>query len=342
MSLENELSIDLTASPAAAVGAGADVTVVETQDSSSPARKKVRSETGGAERGDVDAEIGAEADAAQSSSSPGIGVVGSLFVKVKGRDQPMQKQHELQLQRWHGVESDPSLPKQLLSPRQVLLSDGDQMSSDMRLSPGELRENITITGLEGSYATLASGTVIRFGGLEGACLRISIPCAPCGRIHSLVNKPDRKVTMKDLAMPRRGIFGTVLRGGPVKVGDTVQILSEEHYSSMGSSSKEHLVWLMKKCPVGKVVPIKDLILYIGEFTSWAKAVPAVIRAIQKADASIPTWRIVDSKLQLLKQDTEAQLAKLKEEGVPVAQGFLRDNTVAETAVWRPTHEELFL
>eukprot|EP00971_Amphidinium_carterae_P291934 5794925-Amphidinium_carterae.1 len=32
---------------------------------------------------------------------------------------------------------------------------------------------------------------------------------------------------------------------------------------------------------GKVVPIRDILLYIGEFPSWAKAVPAVLRSIQK-------------------------------------------------------------
>jgi len=274
----------------------------------------------------------------QRIDSTAIGTCGGLFVK-QGPKKAMKKLEEMTLQESHGVASDENAQNQLLSPRQVLLTDGDQMLKDLQLQPGELRENINIAGLQGGYGILSSGTVLELGGSGGPRLRVSMPCAPCGRIHGLVNTRKRKVNIRDMVMPKRGVFATVLTGGTIRVGDKIAVAAARH-ESIGFQSKERLAWLVSKCPQGKVVPIRDLLLYIGEFTSWAKAVPAVIRALQKSSPAVPTWRIVDSERRLLKQETDVQLAHLEEEGVPLDKGS-KLPIVDESAVWQPTHSELF-
>mmetsp|Transcript_10391 Transcript_10391/g.23071 ORF Transcript_10391/g.23071 Transcript_10391/m.23071 type:complete len:254 (+) Transcript_10391:3-764(+) len=240
------------------------------------------------------------------------------------------------LEESYGVASDANVKNQLLSPRQVLLADGDHMLKELQLEPGELHENINIAGLLGSYGTLSSGTVFQVGGAQ---LRVSMPCAPCGRIHSLINTKKRKVSIRDMAMPKRGIFATVLKGGTIRAGDKVSLAQIRH-EPIGFTSKERLCWLLLKCPQGKVVPIRDILLYIGEFPSWAKAVPAVLRSIQKNSPMVPTWRVVDSERRLMKQDTDNQFAHLEKDGVPLLAGD-KLPVVGESAVWRPSHSELF-
>jgi MOSC domain-containing protein YiiM len=95
---------------------------------------------------------------------------------------------------------------------------------DMGLSPGDLREQITID-LPG-LMELAAGARLRVG---PAVLEVTKPCEPCTHIGEHVGVDDVEA-FRDHLRGRRGMLARFLEvdaGAVIRVGDTVEVLEEE-------------------------------------------------------------------------------------------------------------------
>ena len=116
-----------------------------------------------------------------------------------------------------GLEDDVHARKD--SSRQVLLIDEETLSA-FGLTAGRVRENITTRGIE--LKTLAEGAHVRVG---DAVLEITKPCAPCDFIEAI--RPGLRAEMEG----QRGMLARVIKGGEIRVGDVVQIVTEQALDS---------------------------------------------------------------------------------------------------------------
>lgn len=94
---------------------------------------------------------------------------------------------------------------------------------------GNFAENITTEGID--LCSLAVGTHIRLGGTELVISQLGKVCHnPCAIYHQA----------GDCVMPREGIFGVVIKGGDIRVGDEVEVLETRSTSAaiIGSSDTE--------------------------------------------------------------------------------------------------------
>jgi uncharacterized protein YjiS (DUF1127 family) len=107
--------------------------------------------------------------------------------------------------------------------RALLLMDAGDLQ-DLGLSPGDLREQITMD-LPG-LMELAAGTRLRVG---PAVIEITKPCEPCTHIGEHVGVDDVE-SFRDHLRGRRGMlarFAEVEASAPIRVGDPVEVVVEE-------------------------------------------------------------------------------------------------------------------
>jgi MOSC domain-containing protein YiiM len=97
-------------------------------------------------------------------------------------------------------------------PRQVLLADIETLEA-RGLSPGVIKENITIEGLD--LSSVAPGQVFFLG--DQVTMEVTGPCVPCSRMDEI------RAGLREELEGRRGILAMVLNGGPLRVGDPVRL-----------------------------------------------------------------------------------------------------------------------
>ena len=98
------------------------------------------------------------------------------------------------------------------SKRQVLIIECELLD-EFQLSAGEVRENITVQGIQ--LAGMAAGTRVRVG---NAVLEATLDCAPCQFIED--KRPGLRAAMEG----KRGTLFKVIEGGEIKVGDIILIV----------------------------------------------------------------------------------------------------------------------
>ena len=81
-----------------------------------------------------------------------------------------------------------------------------------RLVPGQIKENITTTGLD--LSQVQPGQVFFIGDVT---LEAVGECEPCGKMDAI------RQGLREEINHRRGQLAVVLNGGAIKVGDTVRI-----------------------------------------------------------------------------------------------------------------------
>lgn len=115
----------------------------------------------------------------------------------------------------HGLEGDAHAGTK----RQVSLLAQESIDKMLALgaavSPGDFAENLTVQGLE--VMALPMGTILRVG--EEALLQITQIGKACHQGCAI------REQVGDCVMPREGVFARVLRGGVVKPGDAIEVLS---------------------------------------------------------------------------------------------------------------------
>ena len=109
-----------------------------------------------------------------------------------------------------GLEGDRSARRGNM--RQVLIMDNETLG-EFGLVPGQIKENITVTGIDLSQT--AAGNVVFIG--DEVTMEIVGECEPCGKMDAI-----RMGLQADLNH-RRGMLCTVINGGPIKVGDNIRV-----------------------------------------------------------------------------------------------------------------------
>ncbi len=112
-----------------------------------------------------------------------------------------------------GLENDRhALPD---SSRQILLIEKETLDH-LGLAPGEVKENITTSGI--NLMGLAHKDRLQIG--SEVVLEITKACSPCSRMDEI-----RAGLMSGLA-GKRGMLTRVIKGGRIAVGDQVRMLED--------------------------------------------------------------------------------------------------------------------
>ena len=137
------------------------------------------------------------------------GTVLAIFLKT-GHGQPMSRVSAAQALAEQGLSGDASFgrPK-----RQVLALESETLT-DFGLGPGDVRENLTITGVR--LAGTPVGTLVHVG---AATLEVTMDCAPCSFIDGL------RTGLAAEMDGRRGTLMRVVQGGEIREGDRVALVA---------------------------------------------------------------------------------------------------------------------
>jgi MOSC domain-containing protein YiiM len=137
------------------------------------------------------------------------GSITALHIaRVKGTpSEPVEKATAISGQ---GLEGDRSCNPD--NARQVLVMDQETLK-DLELVPGQIKENITTTGLD--LSQVKRGQVLFIG--DEVTLEFVGPCLPCHKMDQI--RPG----LQDRLKGRRGMLAVVLNGGAFKVGDPVRV-----------------------------------------------------------------------------------------------------------------------
>ena len=109
-----------------------------------------------------------------------------------------------------GLEGDRSCFPQSLRP--VLVMDKETLD-EFDLRPGQIKENITTTGLDLSQTQ--KGQVLFIG--DQVTMELVGECEPCEKMDAINQGLQEKINH------RRGMLAVVINGGPIKVGDPLRI-----------------------------------------------------------------------------------------------------------------------
>ena len=99
------------------------------------------------------------------------------------------------------------------SRRQILLVDEESLEV-LRLSSGELRENITTSGLD--VPGLVEGQKLSLG--DDVIIEVTGYCEPCYLLDEI------RDGLQEVVDGIRGMLAIVIKGGEVKVGDLIHVL----------------------------------------------------------------------------------------------------------------------
>ena len=109
-----------------------------------------------------------------------------------------------------GLEGDRSAYEGNL--RQVLFIDKGVLD-ELGLAPGQVKENITVTGLD--LTQTKAGQVFSIG--DEVTMELVGDCEACGKMDALV------LGLQDKIDGKRGMLAKVVNGGQIKVGDSVRV-----------------------------------------------------------------------------------------------------------------------
>ncbi|MEH2436737.1 MAG: MGMT family protein [Nostoc sp.] len=221
-----------------------------------------------------------------------------LFTKAKPGS-AMVELKTLNLKVGHGIEGD--INADPISPRQVLIVSYEDILN-LSIKPGELRENIVVTGIE--FDNFISGSLVTFE--SGAAIRLTFHCEPCKRIAHLVE------SLKSI-QGKRGILGVVIKSGKIQVGSSFQVQANK-FPALSENPYQRFLNFIIKIPTGKVVTYKQIIKGIGVDNSYLRVIPTYLKKTSAAD--YPLHRILDSKGHLIDYVNQ-QKNKLENEGVRV-------------------------
>ena len=135
------------------------------------------------------------------------GKIAHLFLKP-GHGEPMQPVASCEAVAGKGILSDASYGR---AKRQVLLVEAENLHA-FDLSPGDVRENITVEGIR--LADLPASTRLQAG---EATLEVVAECTPCSVLDDL--RPGLMTEIDGL----RGMLAKVVAGGTIRLGDSIYV-----------------------------------------------------------------------------------------------------------------------
>lgn len=137
------------------------------------------------------------------------GTIVNLYLAPQDRT-PIQPVQQLTAISGQGLEGDRHCNERNV--RQVLLMDKETLD-ELELEPGQIKENVTTTGLDLSQTQ--AGQVLFIG--DEVTMEIVGECKPCDRMNAI--RPG----LREVLDHRRGMLATVINGGPIKVGDSIRV-----------------------------------------------------------------------------------------------------------------------
>ena len=137
------------------------------------------------------------------------GSIASIHIaRVKGT--PSDPVQEATAIAGMGIEGDRSCYEGNI--RQVLFMDKETLD-DLELTPGQIKENITTSGVDMSQAQ--PGQVFSIG--NEVKMEVVGDCEACGKMEEI--RPG----LGDRLNGRRGMLAMVINGGTLKVGDPISL-----------------------------------------------------------------------------------------------------------------------
>ena len=134
--------------------------------------------------------------------------VVALHTSTKNRA-PLTSQEQAVAVEAHGIQGD---RHSLRGNRRAVLFVEREVLDQFGLAPGDVREQVTVSGLE--LSRLVFGSRLAIG---EAVFEVAGPCAPCERMDELQPGLQQKLE------GRRGRFGRVVQGGTLRVGDPITV-----------------------------------------------------------------------------------------------------------------------
>jgi MOSC domain-containing protein YiiM len=123
---------------------------------------------------------------------------------------PMQPVSSVTAIAGYGLKDDASAGH---SQRQVLIIERELLD-EFQLPAGDVRENITVQGIQ--LSGTAPGTRVRAG---RALLEVTLDCKPCEFIED--KRPGLRAAMEG----KRGTLFKVIEGGEISLGDEITIVA---------------------------------------------------------------------------------------------------------------------
>ena len=130
-----------------------------------------------------------------------------------GSREPMKEIAQANFITGQGMQGDRHLRSDgLRAKRQVLIMDVETLNH-FGLEPGQVRENVTLEGLD--LSTISAGDRVSLG--DDVVLEITGDCEPCARIDEI--RPG----LKEEIDGKRGVLAFVEKGGVVSIGSEVGV-----------------------------------------------------------------------------------------------------------------------
>ena len=237
----------------------------------------------------------------RSMTVPAPGRVEKLFIKVR-RGEPLVECDALDCAAALGIDGDVHANR--LSPRQILVTLQSELAA-LALAPGVLFENMVVS-MSDAAPFKPGAAIVTDGGVE---IRLTMFCEPCKRIARVV--PNLAAVVN-----RRGVLGTIVRGGAIRRGDAVTIIPAR-YAALPESPAQKFRDFVSTIPAGKVVRYLDVAIAMGVDQSFIRALPGYIK--RHMPDQLPVHRIVNAQGKLL-DFVHGQQARLADEGVRVTSG----------------------
>ena len=137
------------------------------------------------------------------------GTIANIHIaRVKGT--PSDPVQEATAISGMGIEGDRSCVEGNV--RQVLFMDKETLD-DLDLDPGQIKENITTSGVDMSQAK--AGQMFSIG--DEVTMEVVGDCEACGKMDALA------LGLQDKLNGKRGMLAKVINGGAIKVGDSVKV-----------------------------------------------------------------------------------------------------------------------
>ena len=130
-----------------------------------------------------------------------------------GSREPMKEVTQANFITGQGMQGDRHLRSDgLRAKRQVLIMDVETLNH-FGLEPGQVRENVTLEGLD--LSTISAGDRVSLG--ADVVLEITGDCEPCARMDEI--RPG----LKEQIDGKRGVLAFVEKGGVVSIGSEVGV-----------------------------------------------------------------------------------------------------------------------
>ncbi|MEW7847531.1 MOSC domain-containing protein [Massilia aurea] len=196
-------------------------------------------------------------------------MIAGLSIRPAGTSAP-QAVDRLTLVAGEGIDGDRH--RDPVSPRQLLLAS-QATYADLALAPHALRENILF---DMPIDDLPSGTVLQIG--AEAQVRLMFVCEACGRLDLHGARLGARIGA------RRGVLARVVRGGVIRIGDTVRGIGQL-LPAWSIDWHERVRQVIDAMPLETVIDYALLARLAGIQTTYCRAFPRLLASLGPAYAA---------------------------------------------------------